>query len=219
MLRPLALTLLLANGLYFAWSGGLLAGYGFAPAQVGEPQRMGQQVAPEVLKVLSPTEFQKVEEQVKEDQAPKECLTAGPLDATQSAAVRTVLNQALPPDSWTLNDTSTTARWIVYMGKYPSNDILAKKRAEVTAMNLKIESLNNATLEPGFSLGGFDTKADADAALTRLGTKGLHTARVVQERQASTAFTLKLPAVGPALAPKLADVRTALGSTSLHSCN
>lgn len=219
MLRPLALIMLLANGLYFAWSGGMLAGYGFAPAQQGEPQRLTQQVAPEALRVLSAAEFQSVEEQVKQDLAPKECLMAGPFDATQGAALRTVLTQTLPNGSWTLDETPITARWIVYMGKYAGSDVLAKKRAEVTAMNLKIESLVNPTLEPGFSLGAFETKADADAALTRLGGKGLHTARVVQERQAGSAFQLKLPAVGPALTPKLADLRSALGSQALHSCN
>ena len=43
MLRLAVVLLLLANGLYFAWSQGLLQDYGLAPAQQSEPQRLSQQ--------------------------------------------------------------------------------------------------------------------------------------------------------------------------------
>jgi hypothetical protein len=56
MLRVLVLALLLANGLYFAWSQGALAVFGLVPAALGErePQRLQQQVRPEML-VIKPT--------------------------------------------------------------------------------------------------------------------------------------------------------------------
>jgi hypothetical protein len=54
MLRLLVLLLILANGLYFAWSEGMLRAYGFAPAQQREPQRLTQQVRPEAIRVLTP---------------------------------------------------------------------------------------------------------------------------------------------------------------------
>ena len=219
MLRLLALALLLANGLYFAWGHGLLLPYGFGPTQQSEPQRLAQQMNPQALRVLPPAEFKRVEEEVKQDQAPKECLQAGPFDATQSEALRQTLQQSLPADSWVMEEVPVAARWIVYMGKYAAPDLLAKKRAEVLAMNLKPEALQNPGLEPGFSLGGFDAKADADAELARLAARGLHTAHVVQERAAGVVYALKLPAVSAALNAKLTDLRSALGSQSLHSCN
>jgi len=218
MLRLLALVLLLANGLYFAWGHELLRGYGFGPAQQSEPQRLAQQIAPTAVRVLSAAEFKRAQEQQKADQAPKECWQAGPFDVAQSAALRTALDQLLPPGSWALEETPVTARWIVYMGKYANAEALAKKRAEVAAMNLPMEALDNASLEPGFSLGGFDTKADADSALARFMARGLHTARVQQERAAGSAYLLQLPAVGAELKPKLAELRSALGSQALHSC-
>jgi hypothetical protein len=85
-------------------------------------------------------------------------------------------------------------------------------------MNLKTESLLNASLEPGFSLGAFEEKADADGALARLSARGLHTARVVQERASGTDYQLMLPKVGAALKPKLTQLGTALGSKPLHAC-
>jgi hypothetical protein len=218
-MRLLALILLLANGLYYAWGHELLRGYGFGPAQQSEPQRLAQQIAPEAVRLLSAEEFKRIEEQVRQDQAPKECLQAGPFDAAQATALRQTLGQILPADSWALEESALAARWIVYMGKYPAPDMLAKKRAEVLAMNLKPESLDNATLEPGFSLGGFEDKANAEAELARLAARGLHTARVVQERLPAVVYVLRLPAVGAALKPKVAELRSALGSTSLHTCN
>jgi hypothetical protein len=219
MLRLLALILLLANGLYYAWGHELLRAYGIGPTQQSEPQRLAQQIAPEAVQLLSAAEFKRIEEEVKQDQAPKECLQAGPFDADQATALRQTLGQILPSDSWVLEEAPIAERWIVYMGKYAAPDLLAKKRAEVVAMNLKPENLNNATLEPGFSLGGFEAKAAADAELARLAAGGLHTARVVQERASSMAYLLRLPAVGAALKPKVSDLRSALGSQSLHSCN
>jgi hypothetical protein len=137
----------------------------------------------------------------------------------QATALRLTLDQILPSDSWVLEDAPISARWIVYMGKYSAPDVLAKKRAEVLAMNLNPEGLNNPTLEPGFSLGGFSAKADAEAELARLASRGLHTARVVQEREAAMAYQLRLPAVDESLKPKVAELRSALGNQALHGCN
>ncbi|MES1977985.1 MAG: SPOR domain-containing protein [Pseudomonadota bacterium] len=54
MLRLLVLLLVLANAAYFAWTKNLLAPYGFAPASQSEPQRMGQQIRPEAMRITVP---------------------------------------------------------------------------------------------------------------------------------------------------------------------
>jgi hypothetical protein len=218
MLRLLALVLLLANGVYFAWSTELLRAYGFGPAQQNEPQRLAQQISPEAVSLLSPKALQEIEAQIKADQAPKECLQAGPFDAAQSAALRLALADALPADTWGLEEQTLPARWIVYLGKFASAELLAKKRAEIAAMNLPTEGLTNPELEPGISLAGFAAKAEADAALARLNARGLRTARVVQERADSTAYLLKLPAVGPTLKSKLGALGAVLADKPLQAC-
>lgn len=53
MLRFLIVMLLLANGLYYAWAQGHLAGLGLTPHSQREPQRMAAQIKPEVLKLQS----------------------------------------------------------------------------------------------------------------------------------------------------------------------
>ena len=75
MLRSFVLVLILANGLYLAWSQGWLRAHGFAPAQQSEPQRMAQQIRPEAVHVLTPAEHKKVLAQVQADLEPKQCLT------------------------------------------------------------------------------------------------------------------------------------------------
>jgi hypothetical protein len=219
MLRLFVLLLLLANGLYFAWGNGFLSSLGFGPAQQSEPHRLAQQIEPEAVRLLSPKEFKQIEEQVRADQSPKECLQAGPFNEDESAKLRQSLGELLPADAWSLEDAPVAARWIVYLGKFPNAEALAKKRNEILAMNLNVERLDNPALEPGLSLGGFDTKADADAAFARLSARGLHTARVVQERAESLAYRLKLPAVSTALKPKLVELRSALADKPLMPCN
>ena len=61
MLRFLVLALALINGVYFAWAQGLLQAYGFAPAQQTEPQRLGQQIKPEALRLLTTQELRQSE--------------------------------------------------------------------------------------------------------------------------------------------------------------
>lgn len=218
MLRLLLLALVLANGVYFAWTSGQLRAYGFAPAQQDEPQRVAQQIRPEALHVLSATEFKGVEAQVQADAAPKECLQAGPFDEPQTAALRQALENALPAGSWQLDAVVQPARWIVYMGKYPTAEALVKKRAELANMNLKIEALTNPALEIGISLGGFETQAAANAELARLNQRGIRTARVVQEREAGRVAQLKLPAVSDALKSRVDSIRPALAGKTLKKC-
>jgi hypothetical protein len=51
MLRLLILLLLLANVTYFSWTQGALSKLGLAPAHQSEPERLQQQVHPELLLV------------------------------------------------------------------------------------------------------------------------------------------------------------------------
>ena len=85
MLRLLVLLLMLANGLYFAWSEGLLRPYGFAPAQPSEPARMTQQLNPQAIRILPPDEAKKGEAMAAA-QKPLECLQAGLFDDSETLA-------------------------------------------------------------------------------------------------------------------------------------
>ncbi|AVS63735.1 sporulation protein [Paracidovorax avenae] len=246
MLRAAVLVLLLANAGYYAWAQGLLRDWGLAPAEQSEPQRLEQQIQPENLRIgrpvsgdaasapaspppvapsSSPTPASEASHPAPASAGPAQaaaadstaCLQAGPFDARQTEALRTAAS-SLPPNSWSLEPVSVASRWMVYMGRFADEDALEKKRAELRARKVAYDRPGPA-LEPGLSLGRFSTEEAAERALAALGTQGVRTARVVQERSDATGHVLRLPAATPALrAQAETQLRTALAGRPLRNC-
>ena len=218
MLRLAVLVLVLANGLYFAWSQGLLQTFGVAPTQQSEPQRLGQLIRPEALRLLNADEARRVESAAAPAARGPECLQAGLFDERQATAVRQTLEPLLPAGSWSLEAAVEPARWIIYLGKYLTPDAVNKKKAELRQLGVSFEGLSSAALEPGLSLGGFTSQAAAQQQLDRLAQRGVRTARVVQEREEARGQVLRLPAVDDALRARLEEIRTVLNGKPLRSC-
>ena len=248
MLRLAVIVLLLANAGYYAWSQGLLRPLGYAPQEQSEPQRMNQQIRPETLQILkvnpsktssaappgststptptptspsqataandSPTPTTTPAASAPADSA--ECLQAGVFDDRQAEALRTAA-AGLPAGSWTLEPTPIPGRWMVYMGRFDDIETLDRKRAELRARKLDHDRAGG-TLELGLSLGRFSSKEAAERELTNLGTKGVRTARVIQERAEAPGFTLRLPAVNDALRAQLHVLRAAMAGKTLRAC-
>ncbi len=228
MLRLLVLALILANASYYAYSQGLLAAYGFAPATQAEPQRLAQQIKPEALLVVSPQESAQVASSATQatltstvslKASATECLQVGLFNEEQTLVLREQLLSTLPPGSWVIESALVPARWLVYMGKYNSADGLVKKRAELRSLGVSFEALNNASLEPGLSLGSFKTQPEALAELARISKKGVKTAKVVQERAEQRGQQLKLAAVDGALRSQLDAIKPQLAGKTLQTCS
>ena len=245
MLRLAVIVLLLANAGYYAWSQGLLKDWGFAPEEQAEPQRMDQQIRPETLQILRVTPGKASSSlpsssssssaapagpasadasAVSSPPAPStppsadtaECLQAGVFDERQAEALRTAA-ASLPQGSWVLDPTPVPGRWMLYMGRFEDQDALDRKRAELRARKVDHDRAGG-TLELGLSLGRFTSKDAAERELANLGTKGVRTARVVQERPDTAGFTLRLPSVNDALRPQLDALRTAMAGKTLRTC-
>ena len=248
MLRLAVIVLLLANAGYYAWSQGLLRPLGYAPQEQSEPQRMNQQIRPETLQILkvnpsktssaappgststptstpaSPSQATAANDSTTPLTTPAasapadsaECLQAGVFDDRQAEALRTAA-AGLPAGSWTLEPTPIPGRWMVYMGRFDDIETLDRKRAELRARKVDHDRAGG-TLELGLSLGRFASKEAAERELTNLGTKGVRTARVIQERAEAPGFTLRLPAVNDALRAQLDVLRTAMAGKTLRAC-
>lgn len=216
MLRLVVLLLLLANGAYYAWAGGLLRSWGFGPLEQHEPHRVAQQLRPQAVRVLPAEESRRLEA-AEAVTRPPECLQAGPFEDAAVDGVRQVL-AGWPSAAWMLETVSEPPRWIVYMGKYPNAESVARKKSELRQIGVAFENLANPELEPGLSLGGFPTQAAADQHMERLGERGVRTARVVQERPESRGQRLVLPVVDDALRGRLDELRTALNGKPLRPC-
>lgn len=218
MSRLLALLLVLFNAGYFAWSHGLLRGYGFAPVLQTESYRLTQQIRPELVRVLPANEARGVELAAQTAPPSADCLQAGLFDATQVAALRRSAQSVLPAGSWLLDAAIEPARWIVYMGKYPDAQTLLKKRSELAALNLRFEPLTNPALDFGLSLGSFDTEARANEGLAALTKQGVHTAHVVQERPELQGAVFRIPVADAALKARLNELNAALAGKPLRAC-
>ena len=216
ILRLTVLLLLLANAGYYAWSRSLLAAWGIAPAQQSEPQRLHQQIKPLMLRVLPPEEARRIEVGAGGGRG-AECLQAGPIDDARVAALRKVL-QAWPQAAWSLEAAIEPARWIVYMGKYPNLESVARKRAELRQRGVSYEALSNPALEPGLSLGGFVSQGAAQQYLDQLTQRGVRTARVVQDRAELRGQLLKIGTVDESLRVRLDELREPLAGTELRPC-
>jgi autonomous glycyl radical cofactor GrcA len=221
MLRFFVILLLLANGAYFAWSRGYLAVLGLAPVSQSEPARMQAQIKPEAMRPIGSNDARRMEVATAPTPPapakPAECLQSSLLSEKLAQAVRAAA-EALPTGSWALDSAEEPARWIVYMGKYNAPDVLAKKKSELRQLGVDYEPLLIASLEPGISLGGHATQAEATRELADLNKRGVRTAKVVQEKLAVKGQVLRLPAVDDALRGQLDGVRAALGSAALRSC-
>ena len=80
------------------------------------------------------------------------------------------------------------------------------------------EPLTLATLEPGLSLGSFETRSDADLALARIAKRGVKTAKVVQERTELRGQRLKIAAVTADLRNQLDSIKPQLAGKVFLSC-
>jgi hypothetical protein len=218
MLRILVLLLALLNAIYYAWSHRMLRPYGFGPATQSEPQRVAQQIQPQLVRVLSTDEARRADAAAQALARAGECLQSALLDESQAAALRQVAQTALPAGSWSMETGVEPGRWIVYMGKYPDAQALVKKRGELASLNLRFEPINNPALDFGLSLGGFDTEERARAELATLSQRGVRTATVVQERPEARGSLFRVPVVDDTLRPRLDELKAALAGKPLRAC-
>jgi len=221
LLRLLALFLVLANGVYYAWSQNALRAWGLERPTQTEPQRLTHQLRPEAMKLLSADEARRLVAALPAPApapAAGQCLQAGLFGEAEAAVLRSRAEAVLPVGSWSLEAGSTPGRWIVYMGRYANAEQLDRKRGELRALRLSFEAPGSSALEPGLSLGGFGTQAEANARLAALAQRGVRTARVVEQRAAVTGQRLRLPAVDEALRPALESLAPALAGRALQPC-
>lgn len=223
MLRLVVLLLILLNAGFYVYAQGYLAAYGFAPATQSEPYRIAQQIRPEALRILNPDKTMQAPIAMLPALAftttgPTECLQVGVFNEEQTVVLRERVATELPPGSWVLENATEPARWLVYMGKYSSNEAVTRKKSELRGLGVVFEALDNPALEPGLQLGSFITQADAEQALARITKKGVKTARVMEERAEQRGQRLKLAAVDTLLRSKLDGIEPQLAGKAFKPC-
>ena len=149
---------------------------------------------------------------------PTLCLQTDHMDQAQHEQVRQALRQAdLPANSWEWVSTNLSGRWMVYLGKFPNETAMEKRRAELRARKIGYDRAGGA-LEPGLSLGRFSTEEAATRELTNMLGQGIRGARVVQERPPQTLYTLRFASLPTSQRSNLQTLRTALADKALRTC-
>lgn len=241
MTRLLLLALLLANALMLAANLGLLSplrptlpGLAGQPTGQREPERLARQFRPELLRVLpadgaaGPAAAAAADPEASSPAgagaARGACLQAGPFDADELAIAQRSLGDAgVPASAWqTLAVPARAAApavWLIVMGRYADRDNLLRKQDELRKLRVDASELREsaqlpAGLAPGLLLGRYSDKPGADAALARLGPRGVHTARVVAQpaAAASAASLLRLVGADAALQARLAGLQMPRGA-------
>ena len=224
MLRLFALVLLLANSLLLAAQWGWFDRLGLGDGRPGgaaqrEPERLARQVNPQAVTILSPQAASAALGAAAASAAQTAqaaaaiCVEAGPFGAAEAdTAERTLREAGLAAGSWQALKTEDRGAYLVYMGRYADRDTLQAKHEQLRRMKVEAEDLRNAPeLQPGLSLGRFDNKPAADAALAHLVQRGVRTAKVLTLRPAQQLTLLRLPAADAPARARLAGLRLPSG--------
>ena len=244
MLRLIVLVLLLLNAGFYARGQGWLLAYGWGPTPQREPQRLAQQIRPEALLILpgkpasaptpaAPTVPEAPAAVASDAAAPAPapepqtvasepvttaCWQVADIEPAAAEALRALLRVNFPEGVWVLDESGLPERWMVYLGKFPNPEDLAKKREQLTELKVKFSVINSAAWGPGVSLGVFSSQESANTALQELTRRGVRSARVVRERPSSQRYRLRLPTISASDQPALAAVKAALPGKTLEIC-
>ena len=147
----------------------------------------------------------------------KECMVAGSFDAKQVDALRLQLAK-LPEGSWRLDSSTSAGRWMVYVGKFNSQEALDTRRDELRALDISTDRARIASLEPGISLGRFSSEEAAERHLATIGKKGVNGAKVVVERPEAVSYTVRWPKMDAATKKRVQSWHVMDGK-DLRSCS
>lgn len=244
MLKWAIWVLLLGNVGYFLWTQGHLDAVGLSPRVENEPERLQAQMRPEVLRLLngpqgaepasSPLAPATASSLASENPAPSPapgeapqtavaapdtaCWQVGGFTAGQADGLRAALALlGWPRNAWEVNEVRSTGRWVVYMGRFDSEQ-MARKKTELRDINVDFREVSIPALGPGLALGTFSSEAAAEQGMQDLTRKGVRTARVAQERPESVSYSLRLPAVTAAQRSAVESMGGPLAGKVLTAC-
>jgi hypothetical protein len=243
MLRALVALLLLVNLGYFAWSEGWLDGISSSGARAGhEPERLAQQVNPDVIRILpmvamapapaavvaaapapstQPVVAPAAASSAAETAA---CLQLGPFPQADVGAAEKALRAALPnwpPRGYQDVVEDRPGSWAVYMGRYQGAELLQQKEEELQRHDVVYEVLSEPPeLSPGLLISRHDNAAAANEALANLRHRGVRSAaKVVVLSAPGKAHSLRIENADAALQRQLQSLNSpAFGKRAFIDC-
>src|SRR5574343_581456 len=127
------LVLLMLNLGFFAWLQATVRGQHSAPGT--EPERLAQQIRPEALLVRQAgSEPLPAEASAPPPAVPTVCVESDPMEAPQAETVRQAAAAVLPAERWRFDALPPATQWLVYMGRFPSEEVVKQKSAQLRGL-------------------------------------------------------------------------------------
>lgn len=132
------------------------------------------------------------------------CVETGPLAASESGPAEQLLQQQQAANGLRWQALRSDGQpFMIYMGRYEDEATLLRKIDELRRRRVDAAVMPpGSPMAPGLDLGRHDTASLADAALARLNTQGVRTARVVAIQPTPT-VVLRVPEADAALRARL----------------
>jgi hypothetical protein len=213
-LRFFVLLLLLANVLYALWGQGLFAAWGLQPKAVHEPQWLAQQLRPDALQLR---QDQKLRQQAQRNN-PTQCLLSPLLDRASAQKIESLAAASLPAGSWQSLPIKTPGQWMIYMGRYPNEAALSKKRQELARLRISPIEAAPTEYQPGLSLGYFDNAEQAQSSWNQLQGKGVRNAQIITLKAAVEGVHIRIDQATEAMRVQLGKMRPVLQGQEFVPC-
>jgi hypothetical protein len=226
-MRVLFILLLLGNLVFF----GLKQGW-FGPMlpQSAEPQRLQNQVSPEIVKVLTEPEMtaaskayasktQPLPLPVSQPTAAPSCLEWGSFSSADGQKAASLLAPLGLGAKLTRSTREETATHMVLMGPYVERPEAERKAAEVRRLGVTDVAVIENVQGRFVSLGVFTSRQGAQTRLEQARTKGVNSARVSERETTLTRELFQVRDVDTVLEGKLRALSAQLGGAAWVACS
>lgn len=226
MMRALVVLLLLANLAFFAWTRGWL-GPMLEPPQHGErnPERLGAQVRPESISLLSPKAASAAITAARAasmaDGEGEQCMQIGPFaSAADQAAAEALLAQAnIAAEDWVRVEQSKPAVWGVVIGPLAGADAQKARAEELRRQNIVGEPISQPKeLAPTLLLARYSSREAAEGAMPGWNERGVRGARVAALSEEKSESWLRFERSKAATREQLRGMRFAPETVGLRAC-
>lgn len=96
---------------------------------------------------------------------------------------------------------------------------MEKRRAQLKRAGVAVETPASPQLNPGLSLGRYNTQAQAKAAQAKLAKRGIGSTQVVQDQSEQADRLIRLPSADKALQTQAKALILQLSGQRLRSCS
>lgn len=147
------------------------------------------------------------------------CLEVGPFTTLDLPIVERTLTRVDANKAWVQRPVESDKSWYVYLGPFEKRPDVTKKRAELTAQNIKFEltPIDDPALALAIPLGRYSSEVGAKERMMEIQKLGVKDAKVTTTTK--TRYFYRYPSPDEALQNRLTNIRQGLGGYVFGACS